>query len=78
MKKDKIFNTLVEVWRYKDDETKSKNVQVAHSTTIRTLLTSSEINNAETLSIYKLTKKGKLKLIYFKEDAQWKYWSHYY
>ena len=71
MKKDKIFNTLVEVWRYKDDETKSKNVQVAHSTTIRTLLTSSKINDSKTISIYKLTKKGKLKLIYFKEDAQW-------
>ena len=73
MKKDKIFNTLVEVWRYKDDETKSKNVQVAHSTTIRTLLTSSKINDSKTISIYKLTKKGKLKLIYFKEDAQWNY-----
>ena len=71
MKKDKIFNTLVEVWRYKDDETKSKNVQVAHSTTIRTLLTSSKINDSKTISIYKLTKKGKLKLIYFKEDTQW-------
>ena len=71
MKKDKIFNTLVEVWRYKDDETKSKNVQVAHNTTIRTLLTSSKINDSKTISIYKLTKKGKLKLIYFKEDAQW-------
>ena len=70
MKKDKIFNTLVEVWRYKDDETKSKNVQVAHSTTIRTLLTSSKINDSKTISIYKLTKKGKLKLIYFKEDTQ--------
>ena len=70
MKKDKIFNTLVEVWHYKDDETKSKNVQVAHSTTIRTLLTSSKINDSKTISIYKLTKKGKLKLIYFKEDAQ--------
>ena len=73
MKKDKIFNTLVEVWRYKDDETKSKNVQVAHSTTIRTLLTSSKINDSKTISIYKLTKKGKLKLIYFKEDTQWNY-----
>ena len=73
MKKDKIFNTLVEVWRYKDDETKSKNVQVVHSTTIRTLLTSSKINDSKTISIYKLTKKGKLKLIYFKEDAQWNY-----
>ena len=71
MKKDKIFNTLVEVWRYKDDETKSKNVQVAHSTTIRTLLASSKINDSKTISIYKLTKKGKLKLIYFKEDTQW-------
>ena len=70
MKKDKIFNTLVEVWRYKDDETKSKNVQVAHNTTIRTLLTSSKINDSKTISIYKLTKKGKLKLIYFKEDTQ--------
>ena len=70
MKKDKIFNTLVEVWCYKDDETKSKNVQVAHSTTIRTLLTSSKINDSKTISIYKLTKKGKLKLIYFKKDAQ--------
>ena len=70
MKKDKIFNTLVEVWRYKDDETKNKNVQVVHSTTIRTLLTSSKINDSKTISIYKLTKKGKLKLIYFKEDAQ--------
>ena len=68
MKKDKIFNTLVEVWRYKDDETKSKNVQVAHSTTIRTLLTSSKINDSKTISIYKLTKKGKLKLVYYKED----------
>lgn len=68
MKKNKKHNTLVEIWRFKDDETKSKNVQVAHSTTIRTLLTSSEINNAETLSIYTLTKKGKLKLIYFKEE----------
>ena len=73
MKKDKIFNTLVEVWRCKDDETKSKNVQVAHSTTIRTLLTSSKINDSKTISIYKLTKKGKLKLIYFKEDTQWNY-----
>ena len=73
MKEDKIFNTLVEVWRYKDDETKSKNVQVAHSTTIRTLLTSSKINDSKTISIYKLTKKGKLKLIYFKEDTQWNY-----
>ena len=73
MKKDKIFNTLVEVWRYKDDETKNKNVQVVHSTTIRTLLTSSKINDSKTISIYKLTKKGKLKLIYFKEDAQWNY-----
>ena len=70
MKKDKIFNTLVEVWRYKDDETKSKNVQVAHSTTIRTLLTSSKINDSKTISIYKLTKKGKLKLVYSKEDTQ--------
>ena len=68
MKKNKKHNTLVETWRYKDDETKSKNVHVAHSTTIRTLLTSSEMNNAETLSIYKLTKKGKLKLIYFEEE----------
>ena len=68
MKKDKIFNTLVEVWRYKDDETKSKNVQVAHSTTIRTLLTSSKINDSKTISIYKLTKKGKLKLVYYKEN----------
>ncbi len=68
MKKNKNYNTLVEVWRFKDDETKSKNVQVAHSTTIRTLITSSEMDNAETLSIYKLTKKGKLKLIYFKEE----------
>ena len=70
MKKDKIFNTLVEIWRYKNDETKSKNVQVVHSTTIRTLLASSEINDFETLTIYKLTKKGKLKLVYSKEDTQ--------
>ena len=70
MKKNKKHNTLVEIWRYKDDETKSKNVQIVHSTTIRTLLTSSEINDGETLSIYKLTKKGKLKLVYFKEDTQ--------
>lgn len=70
MKKNKKHNTLVEIWRYEDDETKGKNVQVVHSTTIRTLLTSSEINDAETLSIYKLTKKGKLKLVYFKEDTQ--------
>ena len=69
MKKNKNYNTLVEVWRYKDDETKSKNVQVVHSTTIRTLLTSSEINGGETLSIYKVTKKGKLKLIYSKENV---------
>ncbi len=68
MKKNKKYNTLVEIWRFKDDETKSKNVQVVHSTTIRTLLTSSEINGGETLSIYTLTKKGKLKLIYFKEE----------
>ena len=68
MKKNKKHNTLVEVWRYKDDETKSKNVQVAHSTTIRTLLTSSKINDSKTISIYKLTKKGKLKLVYYKED----------
>lgn len=70
MEKNKIFNTLVEIWHYKDDETKSKNVQVVHSTTIRTLLTSSEINDSKTISIYKLTKKGKLKLIYFKEDIK--------
>ena len=70
MKKDKIFNTLVEIWRYKNDKTKSKNVQVVHSTTIRTLLASSEINDFETLTIYKLTKKGKLKLVYSKEDTQ--------
>ena len=68
MAKNKKHNTLVEVWHYKDDETKSKNVQVVHSTTIRTLLTSSEINGSETLSIYKVTKKGKLKLIYFEEE----------
>ncbi len=68
MKKNKNYNTLVEVWRYKDDETESKNVQVVHSTTIRTLLTSSEINGGETLSIYKVTKKGKLKLIYLEEE----------
>ena len=71
MAKNKKHNTLVEVWHYKGDETKSKNVQVVHSTTIRTLLTSSKINDSKTISIYKLTKKGKLKLIYFKEDAQW-------
>lgn len=70
MDKDKKYNTLVEVWHYKDDETKSKNVQVVHSTTIRTLLTSGEINDSKTLSIYKLTKKGKLKLVYPKEDTQ--------
>lgn len=64
MKENKNYNTLVEIWRYKNDEAKCKNVQVVHSTTIRTLLTSSEINGSETLSIYKLTKKGKLKLIY--------------
>ena len=68
MAKNKKHNTLVEVWRYKDDETKSKNVQVVHSTTIRTLLTSSKINDSKTISIYKLTKKGKLKLVYYKED----------
>ena len=73
MAKNKKHNTLVEVWHYKGDETKSKNVQVVHSTTIRTLLTSSEINDGKTLSIYKLTKKGKLKLIYYKEDTQWNY-----
>lgn len=68
MKKNKTYNTLVEIWRYKDDETKSKNVQVVYSTTIRTLLTSSKINDSKTLSIYKLTKNGKLKLVYSKED----------
>ena len=51
MAKNKKHNTLVEVWHYKGDETKSKNVQVVHSTTIRTLLTSSEINDGKTLSI---------------------------
>ena len=70
MKKNKDHNTLVEIWRYKNDETKSKNVQVVHSTTIRTLLASSEINDSKTISIYKLTKKGKLKLVYSKEDTQ--------
>uniref|UniRef100_A0AAU8GSQ5 Uncharacterized protein n=1 Tax=Mammaliicoccus phage MSShimriz1 TaxID=3230127 RepID=A0AAU8GSQ5_9VIRU len=70
MNKNKVHNTLVEIWRQKDDETKCKNVQVNHSTTIRELLSPNEVNNCETLAIYKLTKKGKLKLIYSKEDTQ--------
>lgn len=70
MGRNKEYNTLVEIWSYKGDETKSKNVQVVHSTTIRTLLTSSEINDGETLTIYKLTKKGKLKLVYSKEGTK--------
>lgn len=65
---NKTHNTLVEVWYHNEDETESKNIATFYDTTINTVLYSSEINEATTLSIYKLTKKGKLKLIYSKEE----------
>lgn len=67
---NKAHDTLIEVWYYNDDETQSKNMTTFYDTTINTVLYDSEINEAITVSIYKLTKKGKLKLIYSKEDTQ--------
>lgn len=65
---NKTHDTLIEVWYYNDDEIESKNMTTYYDTTINTVLYDSEINEATTLSIYKLTKKGKLKLVYSKED----------
>ncbi|NGX76416.1 hypothetical protein G6W75_09970 [Staphylococcus sciuri] len=70
MKKNKKYNTLVETWLYIEDECKSINILTLYDSSINEVFKSNKHNGTETLAIYKLTKKGKLKLIYFKEDIK--------
>lgn len=72
MKKSERLNELIEVWAYKDDvNVLNKNFILIHyKTSIKDILETNKNHDTETLSIYKLTKKGKLKLVYSKEGAQ--------
>lgn len=70
MNKNKTLSRIIEVWSYRNDV----NVLDKYFTTIHYESSINDIlktnKDMETYSMYKLTKKGKLKLIYSKEDTQ--------
>lgn len=71
MNKNKTLSRIIEIWAYTNDvNVLDKYFTTTHyETSINDILKNNK--DIETYSMYKLTKKGKLKLIYLKEDTQW-------